>query len=116
MLALDLTDESVAGVLAYYSTIHVPDDRLADVFAEFVRVLAPGGRLLLAFQAGDGVRHLTEALGHRFELDFHRRRPDDVAGLLAAAGLPVRTRVVREAEEGERTPQAYLMAWKPVDS
>jgi SAM-dependent methyltransferase len=116
MLALEPADESVAGVLAYYSTIHVPDDRLADVFAEFARVLAPGGHVLLAFQAGDGVRHLTEALGHRFELDFHRRRPDDVAELLAAAGLPVRTRVVREAEEGERTPQAYLMARKPVES
>jgi SAM-dependent methyltransferase len=112
MLALNLADGSVAGLLAYYSTIHIPDDRLADVFAEFARVLMPGGHLLLAFQAGDGVLHLTEGLGHRFELDFHRRRPDHVAELLADAGLPVRTRVLREAEEGERTAQAYLVARK----
>ena len=113
MLALDLVDESLAGLLAYYSTIHVPDDRLGDVFAEFARVLAPGGHLLLAFQAGDGVLRLTEGLGHRFELDFHRRRPDKVAELLATAGLPVRSRVLREAEDGERTAQAYLLARKP---
>jgi len=113
MLALDLADGSLAGVLAYYSTIHIPEDRLADVFAEFARVLAPGGHLLLAFQAGDGVRHLTEGLGQRFELNFHRRRPEHVAELLAAARLPVRSRVVREPEEGERTAQAYLLARKP---
>jgi hypothetical protein len=76
-------------------------------------VLAPSGHLLLAFQAGDGVRHLTEGLGHRFQLDFHRRRPDHVAELLAAAGLVVRTRVVREPEDGEPTAQAYLLARKP---
>jgi SAM-dependent methyltransferase len=41
MLDLDLPDASLGGVLAWYSTIHVPDDRLPDAFAEFHRVLAP---------------------------------------------------------------------------
>lgn len=59
MLALDLPD----GVLAWYSTIHVPDERLPEAFAEFHRVLAPSGYLLLAFQAGEGSEHATEALG-----------------------------------------------------
>jgi SAM-dependent methyltransferase len=113
MLALELADGSVAGLLAYYSTIHIPDDRLADVFAQFARVLVPGGHLLVAFQAGDGVLHMTEGLGHRFELDFHRRRPDHIAELLADVGLPMRAQVVREPEEGERTAQAYLVARKP---
>jgi SAM-dependent methyltransferase len=115
MLSLDLADRSVAGLLAYYSTIHIPDDLLAGVLVEFARVLVPGGYLLLSFQAGDGVLHLTEGLGHRFELDFHRRRPDHVAALLADAGLSVRTRVLREAEEGERTAQAYVVARKPSE-
>lgn len=113
MLALDLDDGVLGGAVAYYSTIHVPDERLVDVLAEFARVLAPGGHLLMAFQVGDEPLHMTEGLGHRIDLTFHRRRPDVVTGLLARVGLPVRTQVVRQAEEGERTAQAYLVARKP---
>lgn len=113
MLALDLPDGSLGGLVAYYSTIHVPDERLPEVFAEFHRVLAPGGHLLVAFQVGDVPLHLTEAWGRPIALEFHRRRPDHVAALLAEAGLTVEVRVEREAEPGERTPQAYLVARRP---
>jgi len=118
MLALDLPDGAVGGVLAWYSTIHVPTERLPEVFAEFHRVLTPGGHLLLAFQAGDEVLRLTEAFGHQISLEFHRRRPERVAELLSQAGLAMRARMVREREEDgdfpEKTPQAYLFARKPV--
>ncbi|MEY9965231.1 ubiquinone/menaquinone biosynthesis C-methylase UbiE [Streptacidiphilus sp. MAP12-16] len=96
MLALDLPDAAVDGIVAWYSTIHIPQERLPDVFAEFHRVLAPGGQLQLAFQVGDEPLHLTEALGHAVSLDFHRRQPADVAELLSRAGLPVRARLLRE--------------------
>ncbi|WP_031507974.1 class I SAM-dependent methyltransferase [Streptomyces megasporus] len=109
MTELDLADGSLAGLVAWYSVIHLPPERLPEAFEEFHRVLAPGGLLLLAFQTGDGVLHLDEALGHEVSLDFHRLRPDHVAGLLDEAGFEVRARVLREPEE-ERTPQAYLLA------
>jgi SAM-dependent methyltransferase len=117
MLALDLEDGSLGGVLAWYSTIHVPDDLLPAAFAEFHRVLAPGGHLQLAFQAGDEPRHLTDAGGHAVDLVFHRRQPDRVAELLTAAGLSQVARTVREPDTGgatpELTPQAFLLARKP---
>ncbi len=113
MLALDLADGCVGGLLAYYSTIHVPDDLLPTVLVEFTRVLAPGGHLLLAFQVGDEPLRLSEAFGLPIALEFHRRRPDRMAELVAEAGLVVRSRLVREAEEDERTAQAYLVARKP---
>jgi SAM-dependent methyltransferase len=113
MLALDLPDGRLGGVLAYYSIIHIPDDRLPAVFAEFHRVLSPGGHLLLVFQVGDEVLHLTEAFGHAISVDFRRRRPERVAELLSRAGLVPRARLVREPEAGvEKTPQAYLLARK----
>lgn len=112
MLGLDLPDASVAGLSACYSTIHIADELLPDVFAEFSRVLAPGGHLLLAFQVGDEPQHYAEAWGHRVALTFHRRRPDVVAGLLVDAGLSVRSRTVREPGEGERTAHAHLVARK----
>ncbi len=52
MTSLDLPDETLGGVLALYSIIHIPDAALPAVFAEFHRVLAPGGHVLLGFQAG----------------------------------------------------------------
>jgi SAM-dependent methyltransferase len=119
MTALDLPDGGLAGLLAYYSTIHVPDAQLPDVLSEFFRVLAPGGHVLLASQAGnEHPRHLTEAFGHPVELRFHRRHPDVLAQLLGEAGLLVRARLLRERDEDgpfpERTAQGFVLARKPA--
>jgi SAM-dependent methyltransferase len=53
MTALDLPDGAVGGIVAMFSVIHLPPECRPDVFAEFHRVLAPGGEVLIAFQAGD---------------------------------------------------------------
>ncbi|WP_243867272.1 class I SAM-dependent methyltransferase [Actinophytocola oryzae] len=113
MLALPYADDSFGGVVAFYSTIHVPDDLLPAAMAELARVLRPGGHLLLAFQVGDEPLRMTSALGHEVALDFHRRQPSWMAELLADAGVPVRVRTVREADASERTPHAMLLAQKP---
>lgn len=72
----------------------------------------------IAFNTGwDDVRHLSAHNGHEIDLDFRRLQPDNVAGLLADAGMQVRARLVREPDdEGEFTelsPQAFLIARKP---
>jgi SAM-dependent methyltransferase len=117
MTDLDLPDNHFGGVCAWYSTIHVPDSHLRQVFSEFHRVLAPGGYVLLAFQVGDQPRHLTEAFGASVDLLFHRRRPAGVASELAAVGLPTYALTVRESDDDgvESTPQAFMIARKPVD-
>ncbi|MGC5022511.1 class I SAM-dependent DNA methyltransferase [Micromonospora sp. DT47] len=119
MLDLDVPDGTLAGLVAWYSVIHVPDDRLPRVFAEFHRVLAPGGHVLLAFQEGDEAAHRTDAWGEPVSLVFHRRRPDRVADLLHEAGLVVQARMWRGPEtlcgRPEPTPQAYLVARRPAD-
>lgn len=51
MLELDLPDGALSGALSYYSSIHTPVEELPRLFAEFHRVLAPRGHLLVAFQA-----------------------------------------------------------------
>jgi ubiquinone/menaquinone biosynthesis C-methylase UbiE len=116
MLALDLPDASRGGVLAWYSTIHVPDERLGDAFAEFRRVLVPGGYVLLGFQVGEEPVHLTQALGHQVSMTFRRRQPGWVAGRLAEAGLDLHAQVIREPDTDGRfrepTPQAFLLARK----
>lgn len=113
MTALDLPDGALAGLVAWYSIIHISPGRLPDVAAEFHRALAPGGRLLVAFQVGDAPLHFDEAFGHRVDLDFHRLRPEQVAGLLERAGFTVQARLVRAPGGWESVPQAYLTAAKP---
>jgi ubiquinone/menaquinone biosynthesis C-methylase UbiE len=115
LTSLNLSDRSVAGVVAWYSIIHTPPTQLPEVFAEFARVLAPGGWLLLAFQAGNEQLHLTHAYGHDISLDAWRLDPADVSALLTNAGLTVTTHVVRAADDREKTPQCYLLATNGKD-
>ncbi|HEY6744442.1 MAG TPA: class I SAM-dependent methyltransferase [Mycobacteriales bacterium] len=114
MTRLDIETGSLGGIVAFYSIIHLPDELLPVAFAEFDRVLAPGGQVLVAFQVGDDERmHQVDWHGHRVDLDHHRRRPDTVADLLDAAGLQVRARVVREPEPAESAERCYLLARRP---
>jgi SAM-dependent methyltransferase len=107
---LDLADGALAGAVAWYSIIHTPQERLPAVLAEFHRVLAPGGHLLLAFQVGDQPLHLDRPFGHAVSLDFRRLSPDLIAELLRQAGFTVSARLLREPTEDEKVQQAYLLA------
>ena len=116
MLALDQQPGSLAGLVANYSLIHIPDEVLPAVLAGFHRVLRPRGWLWVAFQVGDEPRHHTEGFGHEIDLVFRRRQPDAVAAALEAAGFEVRVRLVRAPEAEEPTPNAILVARKRPDS
>ncbi|RRO13832.1 class I SAM-dependent methyltransferase [Saccharopolyspora rhizosphaerae] len=112
MSELDMPEESLGGIVSWYSIVHTAFADLPGAFTEFARVLAPGGHLLLAFQTGGATHHLTEAFEERVDLAFLRHEPEEVADLLARAGLSPRATLVRQPD-GERTPQAFLLARKP---
>ncbi|MCC2274185.1 methyltransferase domain-containing protein [Streptomyces sp. ET3-23] len=113
LTALEPTDGTLGGIVAWYSLIHTPQEELPAVFAEFHRVLAPGGHLLVAFQAGDEPLHISGPFGHAVSLDFNRLSPDRITALLRGAGFTLHATTLREPEGGERVRQAYLMACKP---
>ncbi|MFD5916286.1 class I SAM-dependent DNA methyltransferase [Kitasatospora sp. NPDC058201] len=113
LLELPYADGELAGAVAWYSIIHTPEEHLPRVFAEFHRVLAPGGHLLLAFQVGDRPLRVDRPFGHPVVLDFRRRQPDHVTALAAGAGLTVTTRLVREPVGEDKTAQAFLLAHRP---
>ncbi|MGW7455676.1 class I SAM-dependent DNA methyltransferase [Streptomyces sp. NPDC054787] len=110
MAALDVADGVLGGVLAWYSTVHTPPSELGPVFAECARVLAPGGYVLIAFEAGDARIRLEHAYGHPVELDVYGTPPDLIAELLAAAGLAEVSRLLRAPDPGESFPQGFLLA------
>jgi ubiquinone/menaquinone biosynthesis C-methylase UbiE len=51
LAALPFADREFDGVLAWYPIIHTPPHELYRIFAQFHRVLRPGGVALLAYQA-----------------------------------------------------------------
>ncbi len=112
MLALDLPDASLGGMLAYYSIIHIPWEQRSQLFTEFHRALAPGGVLMLVFQIGNETNHRTEAFGSAISITWYRQQPDEVADLLREAGFELWMTAVREPEDTEKTTQGYLLARK----
>ena len=95
MTDLDLPDASVAGLLAFWSLVHMPDEAVPAVFGQFRRVLRPGGPLLLGFHVGDGSRLKTAGYGgHPMKVYVHRRQPGEVAAWLRAAGFAVEAQML----------------------
>lgn len=113
MSTLEQAGESLGGVVAWYSIIHVPPDDLPHVFAEFHRVLIPGGHLLLAFQVGEEPLHVTRAFGRSLSLEFQRLQPEGVAERLQREGFVVEASLVRAPDEEETTAHAHVLARKP---
>ncbi|MER5267689.1 class I SAM-dependent methyltransferase [Actinosynnema sp. NPDC002837] len=95
MTDLDLADDSVGGVLAFYSIIHVPDREIPAVLTHFHRVLRPGGVVMLGFHVGDRARLKTEGYGgHPMSVHVHRRPVERVAGWLRDAGFTIEAQVL----------------------
>lgn len=113
---LDHPDATFDGVFSWYSTIHNPDEDLDRMFAEMVRVLRPGGYLLVAFQVGDGMRPVGQgfaALGYDIVMNRYHRAVTDIVARLAAHGLEVAAQLERGPVDSEPDPQAVVIARRP---
>lgn len=109
MTDLDLADDSVAGVLAFWSVIHVPDELVPQVFAEFHRVVRPGGPVLVGFHVGDGTRTTTEGYsGRTIRVDSHRRRPAQISQWLREAGFRIDAELLMRPDD--EVPGAIVIA------
>ncbi|MFC8589326.1 class I SAM-dependent methyltransferase [Streptomyces sp. NPDC057217] len=113
MDALDIADGTLDGVLSRWSVIHLPPDRLPPVLAEFHRVLAPGGHLLIGFSGSEGPEHPTQVFDHAVA-PAYRWWPDRLSALLRAHGLAETARTVREPEPADRRQfkEIHLLARK----
>jgi ubiquinone/menaquinone biosynthesis C-methylase UbiE len=114
MLALDLPDNALAGIVAFYAIVNIPSSSLPVVFEEMARVLEPGGVLFLAFHAGDQTLREEELWGHPIAMDFFLFQPSDIRILLEAAGLAVEEVVERDPypEVEFQSRRAYIFARK----
>ena len=109
MTALDLADESIAGALACWSLIHIPDEAVPGVLSGFRRALRPGAPLMIGFHVGDESKLKTEGYGgHPMKIYIHKRQPAQVSAWLREAGFAVEAEMLLEPES--RTPGAIIFA------
>ncbi|MFF5176617.1 class I SAM-dependent DNA methyltransferase [Micromonospora sp. NPDC000316] len=100
MTDLGLGDGSVAGLLAWYSLIHIPDEQIGAIFEQFRRVLRPGGPLLLGFHVGDETTLKTQGYGgHPMKVHVHRRQPAQMAAWLHDCGFTVEAQTILVSPE-----------------
>jgi uncharacterized protein YceH (UPF0502 family) len=102
-------------VLAWYSLIHLAPEELPEALRSLVRPLAPGGRLVLAFHAGSGVRHVDRWFDHEVDLDVVLHEPRTVAEQAEAAGLTEVTWYRRSPVTwwGETTERGFVLGRLP---
>lgn len=113
MLELPFEQEHLAGLVAFYSLIHLPAAKRAEAYAEFFRVVRQGGWVLVAFHAGDEVRHLDSWLDRPVSVDFYALQAHEVADGLRTAGFVLDATLIRGPYPGEvDTDRAYLLARK----
>ena len=112
MTALPAPDRSRDGLVCFYALIHMIDD--ADVrtaLAEFRRVLADGGLLLLAVHAGEEVRHSAEWFGAVVDVSFRFFDPGWLSAELDRAGFAIEALTRRQPYPDEvATQRSYFLA------
>ena len=102
MTALDLADASLGGVFAFFSTHHTPPAHLPRIYAEFHRVLAPGGLLMLGGHTGADEHYRPQQAygGHPVSYESYLVPADRIVDLLTAAGFTVTARLDQVTDPG----------------
>ena len=109
----DLLAGPLAGILAYWSLIHLPDAEIPGVLRGFHRALRPGGLVQIGFHVGDEVRLKTEGYGGQpMKVHVHRRPLPTMTDWLHNAGFTVDAQWLLSPDEP--STQAILFAHLPL--
>ncbi len=117
MLSLDVADEALGGIAAFYSIIHIPRAEVVAALSEMKRVLSPEGLLLLSFHIGDETIRVEDLWGEKVSLNYTFFRPDEMEGYLKSAGFRVEETIERPPYKDVEyeSHRAYIFARKPVE-
>jgi ubiquinone/menaquinone biosynthesis C-methylase UbiE len=104
MTSLDAENQSIAGILTWYSLIHLPPPDLDGVLAEFRRVMTSGGTLVVGFFDGDEVAPFDHKV-----VTAYRWPVDEFSERLTQAGFTEVERR-RRPSDGTHRPHAAIAA------
>ncbi len=105
-----------AGVVAWYSLVHLAASELRPAIGLLTAALGPGGWLGLAVHLGPELRRQTEWWGHEVDVSFTLHDRDRVIDAVVAAGLAEVEWYVRGPIPGAEveTDRLYVLARRPV--
>ncbi len=89
MARLDIGDESLDGIISFYSIIHTPKQFVNRLFCEFSRVLKKHGRILIVVKKGDTEGYVEELEGFKTRLYFTNFKEEEIRSYLTANGFTV---------------------------
>jgi len=89
MARLDIADESIDGIISFYSIIHTPKRFMHVLFCEFNRVLKKGGKILVVAKKGEEEGYVDELEGFKTRLYFAHFTEEEVKSFLEASGFRV---------------------------
>lgn len=114
MAAMTVEDEAWGGIAAFYCIIHIPREKVTKVFREWLRVLRPGGLLLLSFHLGQELLHLDELWDEEVNMDVIFFTREEMEGYLREAGFEVEETVERDPypDVEYQSRRAYIFAKK----
>jgi SAM-dependent methyltransferase len=106
----------LAGVVAYYSLIHLPRERVTGALTTMRERLHPGGFVFAAFHVGSEVLHIDEWWGQPVSLDFTFFEIDEMKAYLTGAGYEIEWVVERLPYAGVEHPtrRASVLARRPA--
>jgi ubiquinone/menaquinone biosynthesis C-methylase UbiE len=115
MQSLPLATGAAAGLLAFYSLIHLRRRDVDGALQEFARVLRPGGRVLFSAHEGQGETDVEEFLGDAVSVSVTFFDLDELVAATRTAGLDIVFAERREpyANESE-TSRLYVEAGRPT--
>jgi ubiquinone/menaquinone biosynthesis C-methylase UbiE len=113
MRALDFPPASFAGIVAFYSLIHLQRSEVPHALQELYRVLQAHAPLLLAFHVGTGEVHTENWFGQGVSIDATLFTAEEMTGSLHAAGFQVEQVGEREPYDFEyQSRRVYILANK----
>jgi len=116
MMALPFQGESLGGIAAFYSIIHLDRSEVPAALREMRRVLRSGGWVLLAFHLGNETLHEEQLWGYDVDFDATLFTLPEVVQQLNEAGLVVEKAEERDAYSPEveyQSRRGYILAHRP---
>ena len=115
ILELELDDDSIGGIVAFYAIVHFTEEQVEIAFHEIFRVLQPGGLFLFTYHIGEDTICVKEFLGKKVDIDFMFFKTDFISSCLKNIGFEKIDIIEREPYLGVEyeSRRAYVFAKKP---
>ena len=114
MLQLPFQDNSIDGIVAFYSIIHLEKEDIPKAIQEFHRILKNNGLIIISFHKGNEIRHMEQLFDiNNINLDFHFLEDEDIIRELISVGLQIEQIHIRDHyPEEAATTRCYITARK----